>query len=482
MAPYEFPNHDEFLDRQAELDRLRDWWADDADRFPLVLYGRRRTGKSWLLREFAHGKEADIFVCDTRAEGDQLAYFAAGLEASLGFRPELPDPRAFYNAVLRQRADAKRLVVIDEFPLLLQSGRAADSSLAAALEEAAGDSRVRLVLCGSQIATMESLLAERAPLHGRGTPLLMRPMGFGDARHFLTNHRVEDAIARYAIAGGMPLYLRRFARKGSLRTVVCDDVLSPLAPFFDEVRDILAMELSSTAIYFSLLSALSASPSLSWEDLVRQSRVEESTASKYMRTLEDLRIVASANPIFAPANARRRRYRIEDAFVSFWFRFVFPFQADLTAGLDPAEHYDRNVGPHLPEHASWIFERICQTWVRGQFAKTTDTVGSWWGLARHDLRKSGSRGSEEIDVVGGRGTRATVVGECRWQSRPMKQEVLSDLLEFKIPALTQTGVETSDAEIVLFSKAGFTDGLRTKAGQRGDVTLVDLETLAGGFA
>src|SRR2546426_8766489 len=143
MTTYNFPNRGEFLNRRAELQRLERWWDDDQDRFPLVLFGRRRTGKSWLLREFAHNKDADIFVCDTRAEGDQLAYFASSLEASLGFRPELADARAFYNVLLRRRTDQQRLVVIDEFPLLLQSGRAADSSLATALEEAGGGSRVR---------------------------------------------------------------------------------------------------------------------------------------------------------------------------------------------------------------------------------------------------------------------------------------------------------------------------------------------------
>jgi uncharacterized protein len=481
MAVYRFPDHAQFLDRQAELERLRRWWADGSDRFPLVLFGRRRTGKSWLLREFAHGKDADIFVCDTRAERDQLAYFAAGLEASLGFRPDLPDARAFYDVLLRRRTDRQRLVVIDEFPLLLQSGRAADSSLAAALEEAGGDSKVRLVLCGSQIATMENLLAERAPLHGRGTPLLMTPMGFRDALRFLSDHPFEEAITRYAVAGGMPLYLRRLGRKGRLRTIVRDDVLDPLGPFFEEVRDVLAMELTSAATYFSLLSALSGSPSLAWEDLVTRSRVDESTASKYIRVLEDLRIVESANPIFAPPNARRHRYGIADPFVSFWFRFVFSYQPDLMAGLEPGDHYDRNVAPHLSEHASWIFERICQDWSRDRFRASSDRVGSWWGLARHDLRRSGARSTEEIDVVGGRGSKAAVIGECRWQSLTMKKEVLDDLIEFKIPALMQSGVDTDAAKIALFSKSGFSRGLIDEASRLGNVELVDLKRLAKGF-
>jgi hypothetical protein len=435
-----------------------------------------------LLRELAHGKEADIFVCDSRAEGDQLAYFAGVLERSLGFRPELPDVRSFFDVLFRQRGAGRRLVVIDEFPLLLDASRDADSTLAAAMEEREAVADVKLVLCGSQISTMEKLLAERAPLHGRGTPMLLAPMGFADARRFLPDLRAEDLVTRYAIAGGMPLYLRRLGRKGSLKTVLCQDVLSPLAPLFDEAREVLTMELTSTATHFSLLAALAGSPSLEWADLVARSRVEESTASRYVRLLEDLHIVRSANPVFAPANARRRRYRVADPFIRFWFRFVFPYQADLTAGLHPEDHYDRNVAPFLPEHAAVAFEDVCRAWVRDTYSKTTDTVGPWWGMARHDLRRAKIRLTEEIDVVGARGDRVTVVGECRWQRGQMGRRLLTDIFDHKLPALAQSGVDVSAVTIVLFSRSGFRKELREEASRRGNVELIDLSKLLGNLA
>lgn len=477
MSSYQFPGHAQFLDRRAELDRLRRWWDDD--RFPLVIFGRRRAGKTWLLREFAHGREADIFVCDHRAERDQLAYFAGALEGSVGFRPDLPDVRSLFTLLLRRRSAGPRLVVIDEFPLLLEASRAADSALTAAMEEQDADSGVKLVLCGSQIGVMDRLLAERAPLHGRGTRLPVAPMGFADARRFLPDMSPEDQISRYSIAGGMPLYLRRLGRKASLKTLLCEEVLSPLAPLFDEAREVLTMELSSTATHFSLLAALARSPSLKWTDLVERSRVDESTASRYIRTLEDLQIARSANPAFAPANARRRRYRVADPFIRFWFRFVFPYQADLSAGLRPQDHYARNVAPHLAEHTAPAFEDVCRSWVRQRYSGTTDTVAPWWGAARHDLRRAKVRLTEEIDVVGARGDRVTVVGECRWQGRQMSRRVLTDLLQYKIPALQQAGADTASADILLFSRGGFRRELREEAERRKDLRLVDLQTLVG---
>jgi hypothetical protein len=478
---YAFPHHDEFLGRETELERLQRWWDDGQDRFPLLLHGRRRTGKSWLLREFADGKDAQIFTCDSRAEGDQLACLAGVLEGSLGARPDIGDVRSFFDVLLSQAAPVRRLVVIDEYPLLLEVSRGAGPALVAALDEQASTSRVRLVLCGSQVAVMEALLARGALLHGRATPMPLAPLRFGEASRMLAGLAPEDRVIRYAVAGGMPLYLRRVGRPWSLRTVLCEDVLNPLGPLFDDVRSGLTMELGGgTAIHFSLLAALARAPSLEWTELVRWSNVEESTASRYVRILEDMRIVKAANPALAPPGARRRRYWIADRFVQLWFRFVFPYQADLAAGLRPEGHFDRTIAPFLAPYVADTFEEICRDWVRERFRETADTVASWWGLARQELRRQGLRSSEKIDVVGTRGAVVTVAGECRWQSRPMGGEVLADLVEHKLPALHQAGAHVAGARIVLFSKSGFDSHLVSEASRRGDVDLVDLQTLLGG--
>lgn len=276
----------------------------------------------------------------------------------------------------------------------------------------------------------------------------------------------------------MPVYLRRLGRRGTLGRLLCEEVLDPLAPLFDEAREVLTMELTSTAVHFSLLAALSGAPSLEWRDLVERSRVEESTASRYIAILEDLHVVRAANPLFAPPNARRRRYRLADPFIRFWFRFVFPYQAELAAGLRPRDHYERNIAPFLAEHVSPTFEELCRGWTRARFPDL-DAVGPWWGMARHDLRRAGVRTTEEIDVVGARGDRVIVAGECRWQRRRIGVEVLTELLEYKLPALAQAGVDVRGARIVLFARSGFRRDLLEAASARDDLTLVDLDTLLG---
>src|SRR5215471_10859181 len=129
-AMFQFAGRAEFRNRSAELAALEAWWDDDGDRFPLILFGRRRVGKSWLFRRFAHGRPADVFVCDRRAGSDQLWSFAAGIEDRLGLRPHFDGTAGFYRFLYRQARDARRLAVIDEFPELLRLGGAPDSVLA----------------------------------------------------------------------------------------------------------------------------------------------------------------------------------------------------------------------------------------------------------------------------------------------------------------------------------------------------------------
>ncbi len=479
--PYRFAAHSQFLDRREELRVLDDWWADEGYRFPLLLYGRRRAGKSWLFREFAHGKEADIFVCDERAERDQLASFASVLEERLGFRPDFADARSFFVYLFRQARQERRLAVIDEFPQLFGAGRSpVDSTLAAVMEEELDTSRLKLLICGSHVSMMQELLAERRPLHGRGRPLLLSPLSFRQARTFLRMHSGIDLLQRYAIAGGMPLYLDRFARKATVKRIVCDDLFSPMAPLFNEPRDVLKMELTNTAAHFSLLRALANRRELEWDRLVNESRVDRSTASRNIETLVALHIVEAANPLFAEPESRRRRYRLRDPMMRFWFRFVFPYQEDLMTGLSPEEHWRRTVEPQLADHFAAGFEEICRAWVRAQHRNSTDSIGRWWGLARHDLRRTGSRTSEAIDIVGTSRRRITVVGECGWQNRAMSRKVLDDLHSYKLPALAQVGVDASQTVVVLFSRGGFSPQLQKQAKQS-NVRLVGLDELLAGL-
>jgi AAA+ ATPase superfamily predicted ATPase len=206
MTPYDWPQATEFHNRVSELAALDRWWTSP-EKMPMSVYGRRRCGKSWLLRRFAHGKPAIVLVARRTTPGAQLDAFASKLEPVLGVRPAVDDLAELFRLLFRAANDRKLLVVIDEFPYLLPTGEAEIerelSAIQAVMEEERAASQLKLVLCGSLVAQMESLLAERGPLHGRLVPLQLHPLAFADARlfrHAPIPLRVRERL-RYARRG-----------------------------------------------------------------------------------------------------------------------------------------------------------------------------------------------------------------------------------------------------------------------------------------
>ncbi len=480
VPSYPWPRVDEFIDRTAELDRLEAWWAGD-ERMPINLYGRRRVGKSWLFRRFAHGKPAVLLVAERLAEGAQLTRFAGQLTPLLnGVVPDLPDVATLFRVLFRLARDQKVLAVVDEFPWLLGTTRKEVdrtlSAIQAVMEEERDRSQLKLVVCGSAVTQMEALQAERSPLHGRLVPLELRALPYRRAGQFLEGDDAQDRFVRFAVAGGMPRYLAALAG-GDLRTRVCDQLLRPDAPLWNEGRTIVGQELREPAMHFSVLEQLAAGEK-QVKELADALRSTSGPVSKYLSLLADLRLVRKELPYGASPTDRGSHWILEDPFLRFWFRFVFPFQADLEEGLAPEDLFDSEIAPELANHVAPVFEDLCREHVRATMGTLATRVGRWWGNSLNQLRRSGERTTEEIDVVGTTRQRVTLVGEAKWTSRPLGQRILHDLADYKIPALTQDGFKlASELTTVLFSRSGYSDGLRARAEDNDKLVLVDVDDM-----
>ncbi len=474
---FEWPLVDEFLGRTTELAVLEDWWAS-AERMPVSLYGRRRVGKSWLVRRFADSKPAVVLVGRRLAAGAQLDALANHLEPVLGVRPDLPDVPTLFRVLFRAARQRKLLVIIDEFPWLLPTTeRAIEAELSeiqAVMEEERDDSLLKLILCGSMVGQMEALNAERSPLHGRLIQLRLHALGFGEASLFLQALDPLERFERFAIAGGMPRYLTDL-NGSNLRATICGKILSRDAPLFDEARTILDQELREGKIYFSVLSLL-ADGDKEIGELANGTRIDSSRLSKYVNTLETLRIVARKLPIGAAPGSRGGHWHLEDAFFRFWFRFVFPFQDDLESGLKAVDLFDNAiVGSRFDQHVSIAFEQWCREWTLATHGGISQQVGSWWGPSLHALRKTGERTTEEIDVVGMSRGQVTLVGEAKWRTHGADANIVKDFEQYRIPAMKQAGFKVArDCKLLVFSKGGATASLKKAADVDHLIELIDV--------
>lgn len=224
---YEWPLTGEFVGRRDELARMESWWSDPL-RQPHTIYGRRRVGKSWLVRRFAHGRQAVVLVAEQLPPGAQMRRFAEQLAPVVGTTPVLDDAPTLLRVLYRAARERPLCVVLDEFPWLLGTSATEISrtlsAVQAVMEDERDASELKLILCGSHVATMESLFTERNPLHGRLDRLEVRPMPFGDVAPFFDPAANPVAVfERYAVAGGMPMYSSAPRSVGPPSSHLCGD-------------------------------------------------------------------------------------------------------------------------------------------------------------------------------------------------------------------------------------------------------------------
>ena len=466
---FKWPAVGQFVGRNETIATLEAWWKDSAAD-PLNLFGRRRVGKSWLFRKLAHGKKAIILVAEKTTQAQQLSKMAEQLEPFLGVRPAITDIGTLFKILYKIAGREKVLVVVDEFPDLLGSSKAeiakSLSSVQAAMEQGRDASKIKLILCGSALAQMESMQELKSPLHGRFRRFELSPLTFAEARDFFHGSDVIDHLTRYSVSGGMPKYLAHIG-KCDFAKAICDKIVSPNSPLYAEVESLLESELRDPATYFAILAELAVRPK-DVREIADAIGKESKILSEYLRKLEIMRIIRKKLPVGADPKSRAYQWECIDGFIRFWFRFVLPYKADLEAGGDPRTHVDHHIMPVIAEHTSLEFERVFRRWVSQNFPAAAH-VGNWWGKATPALAHS----TEEIDIVGIKGKRVLLLGEAKWTNENLKATALTLLETNKIPALVLAGFTVPNArEVILASRSGFSKEVVTIASKDPRIHLV----------
>lgn len=465
----------EFVNRVQELDLLHELHRSERSEL-FVLYGRRRVGKTELLRAFCRDKRHLFFVGDLSPDRELLAAFSQRLwefaqgEAEPGFT--FPTWEAAFRYLAGLARNERLVVVLDEFPYLVEANRALPSILQKIWDELLKDSLAMLVLCGSTVGFMErEVLGHRSPLYGRRTgQYLLEPMTFADAAAFFPRRDPFWRVEAFAVLGGVPAYLAQFREVDDLLEGVGRHILRKGAFLYDEPRFLLMQELREPANYFSLLRAIAGGKTRINEIAQASALADRGAVSRYLDTLRDLGIVERVVPVTedAPHKSRKGVYRIRDQFFRFWFRFVYPYRSELEEG-EGERVLESRIRPYLPEFVGPAFEEVARQQVRtlarqGRLPFQPVRMGAWWS------------GDEEIDLVafdeqGG----ALLAGECKWWGGPVGRNVLSELKRKTGVMLAQTAGrwrQPPQITYALFSKAGFTPEL-AEAARREPVLLFE---------
>jgi AAA+ ATPase superfamily predicted ATPase len=438
-----------FYDREAELETLTAAVESPGADF-VVVYGRRRVGKTELLKEFCADRPHIYFLAAQEAEHRQREKFLTRIADYFDERvPRIDgwDEAFTYLGERLQRDDL--VVVIDEFPYLVAENESLPSYIQAFVDQQLDGTGSMLVLCGSSVSTMESaVLGHESPLYGRRTAQLdVTPFSFRQARTVI-DYDIEGAIRSYAVTGGTPMYLTRFDYSQSLAANVQSHVLSPSAMLYAEPEFLLRTELRNPTRYMSILEAVALGHTTP-NEISGATGIDSGPLSKYLQTLRRLRLLERAVPITASQKkSKRSRYRVADEFLRFWFRYVEPNRSSIVEA--PAMVYEGTIAPDLPTHVAPTFEDVCQeaVWeaVRCDVLPPYSDVGRWW------------YGEDEIDIVGlAPNDDRLLVAECKWTAEPVGQRLVEQLQA--TAERVRWGPPDRDERFALFSKSGFVDGL-----------------------
>ncbi|HPZ07061.1 MAG TPA: ATP-binding protein [Candidatus Eremiobacteraeota bacterium] len=456
-----------FINRLQELEVLEKFYKSSESQF-LIIYGRRRIGKTELLKYFARDKKHLFYSADLSSEQEQLRQFTEKLYSLTGDaflkNHSFPGWENLLNYLFDHVVKKIPLIIFDEFPYLCMSNKALPSILQKIWDEKGKDSGVFLVLCGSYMSFMEKeVLSSKSPLYGRRTgQMILQPFRYKVLKEFFPLYTEEEQVMVYSIGGGTPAYLRRFNDRYSISENVKEQILAKNSLLYKEPRFLLMEELREPSIYFSILKAI-ASGKTRLNEISQETGLEDRhKVNKYLTVLRELNIIKREVPVTEekPDRSRKGIYLLEDPFFRFWFRFVYPNLSYLEE--DEIDYvWEKKINPYLNDFTGFIFEDICRQKLIelnkiDMLPFKAEKIGRWWD------------GKEEIDIMATGEKGEYLFCECKWSVKHVGVSVYEKLQE-KSNRIS----ENRKKYLCFFSRSGFSDELKKLSRDMGNIYLFD---------
>ena len=460
-----------FYCREVELRTMNNRYKKD--RFEcVVIYGRRRVGKTALINEFCKGKPTVYFSALNASSQENLEALSKAIYTCQNpDSTSTPTYRSYEDALeaITEMAMEKRLVfVIDEYPYLAKAEKSISSRLQHIIDHSWQGSRIYLILCGSSMSFMEyQVLGYESPLYGRRTAQFkIQALTYREITEFHPELKAADQALLYGVTGGIPHYINKLDVESNLDEALLENLFSTSSYLFEEPENLLKQELREPAIYNSVISAIAAGASHS-NEISTKVGLESGVCAKYLKVLLDLGILKKETPI-TEKPGKKTIYAIDDNFFRFWYRFVPRNMSVISAGRMRLI-YEQAVKRFYPDYMGLVFEKMCQEYLL-RYAKDLpillSNVGQWWGT------DSKTRREVQIDIVGAPvDGNEYLIGSCKYRNEKIGIEEL-ELLRRYAAVFRQNGI----FHYYIFSKGGFTPTL-LEAEMQGEVTLLTLEDL-----
>lgn len=460
-----------FLGRYRELEKLNQLYR--SNRFEcVVVYGRRRVGKTALIREFCRDKPTVFFSALESTETLNRRALSCAISRHTQSDSVLGATYDSFEgafAEITQLSKEKQLVfVIDEFPYLAHAFPAVSSILQHLIDDEWQQGKLFLILCGSSMSFMENqVLGYQSPLYGRRTAQMkIERMGYRESAEFHPELSCEENALIYGITGGIPLYVEMLNVCAGVDEALRENFFSEFSPLHEETSSLLKQELRDPALYSAILQAVAEGASRQ-NEISTKTGISSSMVANYLKVLQSLGLVRKETPVTEKVG-KKTIYSVEDLFFRFWYRFA-PVMAGVVSRSAAVRVYEQAVKRYLPDYMGRVFEQMCREYLEmhaGELPVLCGTFGRWWGSDPSKKRPV------EIDIVGVPVSgKEFLVASCKYTREKVGTGELALLKEY-----VHAFGKGEKYRYWLFSKSGFSAEL-IQLEKTGQVTLVSLQDM-----
>ena len=453
-----------FYGREKELKKLNSMY--DSNKFEFaVFYGRRRIGKTTLIREFCKDKRAIYFVAREASGEVNLQNFSNDVfgvtDRNKMGNIYFHDWEKAFEYIGNISKEERMILVIDEYPYLAENLTLISSVIQAHIDMKFKDGKLFLILCGSSMSFMENqVLGYKSPLYGRRTAQFrVKPFTYFQSLPFMEGYDDEDKAVFYGITGGIPEYLSKINNRLSLKENIIALYLNDSGALYEEPTNLLKQELRELATYNGIIDSIAAGASR-LSEIASKNSMESNKCAKYLSSLISLGIVKKEIPI-TEKTSKKSIYLLKDQMFRFWYRFVFPNMSLIASGFGE-EVYNAKIESQLNSFMGLTFEEICKQYMYQNIKSAPfffGNIGRWWGNNPKLKRQ------EEIDLMAFEDDNV-IFGECKWTNSLVDTDVLNDIV-------TQSEIfHYKHIYFYIFAKRGFTDHCIKKAKDMGNVNII----------